>query len=100
MLGLSIALNSVSSHATCTAVYVAVAAVAGIAFASIRTLGKISWLAWIGLTCILIASKISPVDLVRHTTALTHLGYSLHCHHRCRRSGSPGLSPQRGYLGI
>ncbi|KAG0155718.1 hypothetical protein PDIDSM_2891 [Penicillium digitatum] len=55
MLGLSIALNSVSSHATCTAVYVAVAAVAGIAFASIRTLGKISWLAWIGLTCILIA---------------------------------------------
>jgi amino acid permease len=56
MLGLSIALNSVSSHATCTAVYVAVAAIAGIAFASIRTLGRISWLAWIGLVCILTAS--------------------------------------------
>ncbi|CDM29575.1 hypothetical protein CBS147339_4509 [Penicillium roqueforti] len=61
MLGLSIALNSVSSHATCTAVYVAVAAVAGIIFASIRTLGKISWLAWIGLTCILAAIFIVTI---------------------------------------
>ncbi|KAJ5958229.1 Amino acid transporter transmembrane [Penicillium vulpinum] len=61
MLGLSIALNSVSTHATCTAVYVAVAAVAGITFASIRTLGKISWLAWIGLVCILIAIFIVTI---------------------------------------
>ncbi|KAJ5146366.1 uncharacterized protein N7515_000930 [Penicillium bovifimosum] len=61
MLGLSIALNAVSTHATCTAVYVAVAAVAGIIFASIRTLGRISWLAWIGLICILIAIFIVTV---------------------------------------
>ncbi|KAJ5803944.1 uncharacterized protein N7518_000247 [Penicillium psychrosexuale] len=61
MLGLSIAFNSVSTHATCTAVYVAVAAVAGILFASIRTLGKISWLAWIGLTCILAAIFIVTI---------------------------------------
>lgn len=60
MLSLSIALNAVSSHATCTAVYVAIAAVVGIAFASIRTLGRISWLAWIGLFAILTASKITP----------------------------------------
>ncbi|KAJ5575696.1 hypothetical protein N7535_002622 [Penicillium sp. DV-2018c] len=61
MLGLSIALNSVSTHATCTAVYVAVAAVAGIAFASIRTLGRISLLAWIGLVCILTAIFIVAI---------------------------------------
>jgi hypothetical protein len=59
MLGLSIALNSVSTHATCTAVFVAVAAIAGIGFASIRTLGRISWLAWIGLVAIITASKAS-----------------------------------------
>ncbi|CRK22476.1 hypothetical protein BN1723_002914 [Verticillium longisporum] len=36
MLGISIGLNAVSTHGTCTA-----------------TLGRISWLAWIGLICIL-----------------------------------------------
>ncbi|KAJ4128903.1 hypothetical protein NW768_007426 [Fusarium equiseti] len=55
MLGISIGLNSVSSHAACTAVFVAVAAVLGFSFASIRTLGKIGWLAWIGLVCIMTA---------------------------------------------
>jgi hypothetical protein len=59
MLGLSIALNSVSTHATCTAVFVAISAIAGIGFASIRTLGRISWLAWIGLIAIITASKAS-----------------------------------------
>jgi hypothetical protein len=59
MLSLSIALNAVSSHATCTAIYVAVAAIVGIGFASIRTLGRISWLAWIGLFAIITASKIN-----------------------------------------
>ena len=58
MLSLSIAFNAVSSHATCTAVYVAIAAVAGIAFASIRTLGRISWLAWIGLVAIITAGML------------------------------------------
>ncbi|KAF2964515.1 hypothetical protein GQX73_g9068 [Xylaria multiplex] len=53
MLGISISLNSVSTHGTCTAVFVAVAAIAGFALSSIRTLGKITWLAWIGLTGIL-----------------------------------------------
>ncbi|CAG8000163.1 unnamed protein product [Penicillium olsonii] len=61
MLSLSIAFNAVSSHATCTAVYVAIAAVAGIAFASIRTLGRISWLAWIGLVAIITAVLIVTV---------------------------------------
>lgn len=57
MLGISIGLNAVSSHATCTAVYVAVAAIVAFLFASIQTLGRISWLAWVGLFCILTSSK-------------------------------------------
>ncbi|KAJ5994396.1 hypothetical protein N7451_010120 [Penicillium sp. IBT 35674x] len=55
ILSLSIGLNAVSSHAACTAVFVAVAAIFGCAFSSIRTLGRITWLAWIGLPCILTA---------------------------------------------
>lgn len=55
MLSVSIALNAVSMHATCTAVFVAVAAIIGFGFASIRTLGKISWIAWIGVISIMIA---------------------------------------------
>ncbi|CAG9974770.1 unnamed protein product [Clonostachys byssicola] len=53
LLGISIGLNSVSTHAACTAVFVAVAAVLGFGFSSIRTLGRIGWLAWVGLICIM-----------------------------------------------
>ncbi|CRK19004.1 hypothetical protein BN1723_011741 [Verticillium longisporum] len=53
MLGISIGLNAVSTHGTCTAAFVAVAAIVGFLFGSIQTLGRISWLAWIGLICIL-----------------------------------------------
>ena len=55
ILSLSIGLNAVSTHATCTAVFVAIAAIVGFAFSSVRTLGKITWLAWVGLPCILVA---------------------------------------------
>ncbi|THC95359.1 hypothetical protein EYZ11_005173 [Aspergillus tanneri] len=55
MLGISIGLNAVSTHGTCTAVFVAAAAIIGFVLGSIRTLGRISWLAWIGLSCILTA---------------------------------------------
>ncbi|KAH7176097.1 transmembrane amino acid transporter protein-domain-containing protein [Dactylonectria macrodidyma] len=55
MLGISIGLNAVSTHGACTAVFVAVAAIVGFGLASIRTLGRISWLAWLGLVCILTA---------------------------------------------
>ncbi|CAG8895309.1 unnamed protein product [Penicillium egyptiacum] len=66
MLGVSIGLNAVSSHATCTAVYVAVAAIVGFMFGSIQTLGRISWLAWLGLFSILTSSRPSaaPTDVV------------------------------------
>jgi hypothetical protein len=39
-----------------TAVFVAVAPIAGFALASIQTLGKTSWLAWVGLIGILSAN--------------------------------------------
>ncbi|KAF5024074.1 hypothetical protein F66182_3870 [Fusarium sp. NRRL 66182] len=55
MLGLSIGLNAVSLHGTCTAGFVAVAAICGFLLASVRTLGRISILAWVGLVCILTA---------------------------------------------
>ncbi|KAI8674457.1 Aa-trans domain-containing protein [Fusarium keratoplasticum] len=55
MLGISIGLNAVSMHGTCTAVFVAVAAMVGGSFASIRTLGRMSWLALVGVTSLVIA---------------------------------------------
>ncbi|ORX33435.1 transmembrane amino acid transporter protein-domain-containing protein [Kockovaella imperatae] len=54
-LSFSIALNAVSSHGTCTVVFVAVAAIVVFLVASIQTLSKISWLGWVGLVSILSA---------------------------------------------
>ncbi|KAF4993414.1 hypothetical protein FGRMN_6501 [Fusarium graminum] len=53
MLGISIALNSLSLHGTCTAVFVAVACLVAFVTASIRTLDKVSWLAWVGLVALI-----------------------------------------------
>ncbi|KAL1304362.1 hypothetical protein AAFC00_003366 [Neodothiora populina] len=55
MLSVSIALNALSTHATCTAVFVVVAAIIAFLFSSIQTLGKITWLAWLGVACIITA---------------------------------------------
>lgn len=57
MLSISISLNSLSNHGSCTAVFVAVAAVVGFLLASIRTLSRITFVAWIGLAGILVAGK-------------------------------------------
>ncbi|KAG8423486.1 hypothetical protein J3458_000376 [Metarhizium acridum] len=63
LIGISVALNALSTHGACTAVFVAVAAVFGFTFASIQTLGKISALAWIGVTSIVVAGEFnSPLD--------------------------------------
>lgn len=64
MLGISIALNAVSTHGACTAIFVAIAAIIGFALGSIQTLGRISWLAWVGLVGILTASMCSLNPLV------------------------------------
>ncbi|KAH7142878.1 transmembrane amino acid transporter protein-domain-containing protein [Dactylonectria estremocensis] len=61
LLGVSIALNAISEHGTCTAGFVASAAILSFMFASIRTLGQISWLAWIGATCIIISVSVVTV---------------------------------------
>ncbi|EXJ71673.1 uncharacterized protein A1O5_05481 [Cladophialophora psammophila CBS 110553] len=55
MLGISIGLNAVSTHGACAAVFVAVAAIIGFGLSSIQILSKISWLAWVGVICILTA---------------------------------------------
>ncbi|KAL7765460.1 hypothetical protein ACKLNR_003376 [Fusarium oxysporum f. sp. zingiberi] len=49
ILGISISFNALSMHGTCTATFVAVAAMIVFLCASIRTLGRISWLAWVGV---------------------------------------------------
>ncbi|QRD89276.1 putative amino acid transporter [Aspergillus flavus] len=61
MLSISTALNALSSHAVCTAAFVAVAAVIGFAFGSIRTLDRIGILAWIGAISIIIAVFIVTI---------------------------------------
>ena len=58
MLGVSFALNAVSLHGTCTAVFVVVSALIAFGLASIRTLGKISWLAWVGMASIAASSRL------------------------------------------
>lgn len=56
MLGIAIAFNALSTHGACTAIFVAVAAMIAFSFGSIQTLGRITWLAWVGLVCILSSS--------------------------------------------
>ncbi|KAG5757207.1 hypothetical protein H9Q69_000571 [Fusarium xylarioides] len=55
MLGISVGLNAISDHALCTWSWVIVAAVSTGLLASIRTLGKIGWIAWVGIAGIMIA---------------------------------------------
>ncbi|CAJ0546467.1 Ff.00g010940.m01.CDS01 [Fusarium sp. VM40] len=55
MLGISIGLNAISTHGTCTAIFVAVAAVGVIILSSIRTLERLSWIAWVGLVTLLVS---------------------------------------------
>ncbi|KAJ5749254.1 uncharacterized protein N7511_010950 [Penicillium nucicola] len=61
ILGLSIGLNAVSTHGMCTAGFAAIAAILGFSGSSIRTLGRITWLAWIGLPCILVAVMVVTI---------------------------------------
>lgn len=63
MLGLSTALNAVSTHGACTAVFVAVSAIVALLLASIRTLGKISWLAWVGVASIVVSILVLTISV-------------------------------------
>ncbi|GAA5852851.1 hypothetical protein JCM8547_004707 [Rhodosporidiobolus lusitaniae] len=55
LLGLSTALNAISLHATCTAVFVIVSAVAVYPIASLRTLGRVKWIGWAGLISMVVS---------------------------------------------
>lgn len=57
MLSISISLNALSNHGACTAIFVAVAAITGCLLSSIRTLSRITFVAWIGLAGVLVAGK-------------------------------------------
>lgn len=57
MLSVSICLNALSDHGACTAIFVAVAFVIVFALSSVRTLGRISFIAMAGVACIIVASK-------------------------------------------
>ncbi|BEI85708.1 hypothetical protein CcaverHIS002_0511090 [Cutaneotrichosporon cavernicola] len=49
LLGASTALNALSDHALCTAIFVFICAIIVGAIASIQTLDKISWFTWVGV---------------------------------------------------
>lgn len=55
MLGVSIALNTLSEHGTCTVVFVVVAAIVVFLLSSIQTLDRVSFLGWVGLISIMAA---------------------------------------------
>lgn len=57
MLSLSIGLNALSNHGACTAIFIAVSFLLVFLFSSIRTLGRITWLAVIGVVSILVAGR-------------------------------------------
>ncbi|KAG5662367.1 hypothetical protein KAF25_004785 [Fusarium avenaceum] len=55
ILGISISFNALSTHGTCTAVFAAVAAIIVFLCSSIRTLSRMSWLAWVGVISLMAA---------------------------------------------
>ncbi|KAF9890612.1 hypothetical protein FE257_005743 [Aspergillus nanangensis] len=63
MLGISIGLNAVSTHGACTAVFLAIACIIGFIFGSIQTLGRLAWLAWVGVVCIVTSILIMTISV-------------------------------------
>ncbi|CDZ96483.1 Amino acid transporters [Phaffia rhodozyma] len=53
ILTTSIALNAITSHATCTIAFAVVAMVIIMIGASARTFQQISWMSWVGISCII-----------------------------------------------
>ncbi|GAA6044310.1 hypothetical protein JCM8097_002875 [Rhodosporidiobolus ruineniae] len=80
LVSLSTALNAISTHGTCTAVFVAVAAIAVYPAASLRTLEKIRFVGWIGLVSILSAIFTGMIAVAA--------------------GGRPSLAPQTGPLNL
>lgn len=85
MLSISISFNALSDHGLCTAAFVAIAACLGFGLGSVRTLSKVTWLAWAGLACILTASKSRNIPLQNRFLTM----FSLHSDDRSRRDWTP-----------
>jgi hypothetical protein len=67
VLGISIALNAITNHATCTMVFTAVATIASLLLSTIQTLDKVSFVAWAGIVSIFV---VRPRGVV--SRRLTH----------------------------
>lgn len=95
MLSLSIALNAISVHGACTAIFVVVAAVAVCFISSIQTLGKIQLLGYIGVASIVVAREWRPES---DTSSSTHSD-SAHLDGRCWRPRASFCCPSDRPLG-
>jgi hypothetical protein len=71
LVGISTALNAISLHGTCTAVFVVVAAVATYPFAAMRTLEKIRWVGWAGLASMVVSVRPRPLFVLPLSPFLT-----------------------------
>jgi len=92
MLGLSIGLNAMSTHGTCTAVFVAVAAIIVGILSSIQTMAKLAWLAYVGAASILVAGELGSTmtDAEMLTSAVLTLVIAVGV------SDRPSLAPATG----
>ncbi|KAI4715894.1 hypothetical protein E4T48_07908 [Aureobasidium sp. EXF-10727] len=63
ILSVSIALNALSTHAVCTAIFVLVGAIVGFTFSSIRTLARLAILTWIGCGSIIISILVLTISV-------------------------------------
>ncbi|SCZ96028.1 BZ3500_MvSof-1268-A1-R1_Chr8-1g09955 [Microbotryum saponariae] len=83
LLGFSTALNAVSNHSACTVWFVLVSAVITYIFAIIRTIGKLSFLGWIGVASSLIAVTTTAIviALQNKPSASRHTDYGLATFH-------------------
>jgi hypothetical protein len=60
-VAISIAFNAITTHATCTVVWVVIAAVGTFLLASIQTLNKVGIVSWIGFVSVMAAIMIITV---------------------------------------
>lgn len=60
-VAISIAFNAITTHATCTVVWVVIAAIGTFALASIQTLNKVGIVSWIGFISVMAAIMIITV---------------------------------------
>ncbi|KAL1412336.1 hypothetical protein Q8F55_000080 [Vanrija albida] len=61
LVSIATCLNAITLHGACTAIFIAVAAVTGFLLSSIRTLHKVSWLAWVGVVSIVVGLLVVTV---------------------------------------